>query len=219
MNNLACEQHLVNSFLEPLSSWNPGYSSPWIKGQRWTFFSHDTRGNSQSSFFLSRIVSLKYVYRKWRKKLCIHTHMHPCSDLNNEIPRLKNCYVLYFICMYIECSFCRLIRRPGSFLESLIGRANWRSTIWWSLDQCSLAPPSVTETSCYCALFCVFMARVRYSLEQRVFIYDCYVKTDSYKTCRRTFHHKFPDTTCPSGDTVSKLVKKVRTHCILIDSR
>jgi hypothetical protein len=28
------------------------------------------------------------------------------------------------------------------------------------LDQCSVAP-SVTEASCYCALYCVFIARVR----------------------------------------------------------
>jgi hypothetical protein len=39
-----------------------------------------------------------------------------------------------------------------------------------------IMPPSVTEDCFYCALFCVFMAHVRYNLEQRVFIYDCYVK-------------------------------------------
>jgi hypothetical protein len=63
------------------------------------------------------------------------------------------------------------------------------------------------------------MARARYNLEQRVFIYDCYVKTNSYKSCRRKFRRKFPGTTCPSGDTISKLVKKVRTHGILIDRK
>jgi hypothetical protein len=30
---------------------------------------------------------------------------------------------------------------------------------------------------------------------------------------------KFPDTKCSSGDTISKLVKKVRTHGILIDRK
>jgi hypothetical protein len=39
------------------------------------------------------------------------------------------------------------------------------------------------------------MARVRYNLEQRVFIYDCYVKSNSYKSCRRKFRLEFPDTT------------------------
>jgi hypothetical protein len=28
----------------------------------------------------------------------------------------------FFIVTSIECSFCRLIKRPGSFLESVIGR-------------------------------------------------------------------------------------------------
>jgi hypothetical protein len=60
---------------------------------------------------------------------------------------------------------------------------------------------------------------VRYKFEQRVFIYDCYVKKNTYKSCRRKFHLKFPDTTCLSGDTVSKLVKKVQTHGILIDRK
>jgi hypothetical protein len=123
----------------------------------------------------------------------------------------------------IECSFCRLIRHPGSILESLIGRQcgnPWQTecqSFSDHLDQCSLAPPSVTEASLCCALFSVFMAYVRYNLEQRVFIYDCYVTTNLYKSCRRKFCHKFPYTTCPSGDTISKLVKKVQTYGILID--
>jgi hypothetical protein len=63
------------------------------------------------------------------------------------------------------------------------------------------------------------MAHVRYNLEQKVFIYDCYVKTYSFKSCRRKFRRKFPDATCPYGDTSSKLVKKVRCHGILIDRK
>jgi hypothetical protein len=77
---------------------------------------------------------------------------------------------------------------------------------------------SVIEASLCSALFCVFMARVQYNLEQRVFIYDCYVKTNSYKSCTRKFCYKFPET-CPSGDTISKSVKKLRTHGILIDRK
>jgi hypothetical protein len=61
------------------------------------------------------------------------------------------------------------------------------------------------------------MAGVRYNLEQRVFTYDCYVKNNSYKLCRRKFCCKFPDTTCPSGDTIPKLVKQVLTHSTLVD--
>jgi hypothetical protein len=44
------------------------------------------------------------------------------------------------------------------------------------------------------------------------------VKIDPYKSCRRKFRHKFPDT-CPSGDTISKLVKKIQTNSILIDRK
>jgi hypothetical protein len=43
------------------------------------------------------------------------------------------------------------------------------------------------------------------------------MKTNSYKSCGRKFRRKLPDTTCPSGDTISKLVKQVRTHGNLID--
>jgi hypothetical protein len=35
----------------------------------------------------------------------------------------------------------------------------------------------------------------------------------------RKFWLKFPDTTCPSGYIISKLVKKVRTHSILNDRK
>jgi hypothetical protein len=63
------------------------------------------------------------------------------------------------------------------------------------------------------------MAHVRYNLEQTIFIYVYSVKTNSYKICRRKFRRKFPDTTCPAGDTISKLLKKVRTHGILIDRK
>jgi hypothetical protein len=75
--------------------------------------------------------------------------------------------------------------------------------------------------NCYrsVVLFCVFMACVGYNLKQRVLIYDCYVKENSYKSCRRKILLKFHDTTCLSGDTTSKLVNKVRTHGILTDRK
>jgi hypothetical protein len=41
---------------------------------------------------------------------------------------------------------------------------------------------------------------------------------NSSKSGWRKFRQKFPDT-CPSGDTIPKLVKEVRTHGILSDSR
>jgi hypothetical protein len=42
---------------------------------------------------------------------------------------------------------------------------------------------------------------------------------NSYKSCRRKFLLTFPDITCPSGDIISKLVKKVRTHGILTERK
>jgi hypothetical protein len=50
---------------------------------------------------------------------------------------------------------------------------------------------------------------VRYNLEQRVFIYDSYVKKKTHTNrAGENFAVNFP-THCPSGDTISKLVKKV----------
>jgi hypothetical protein len=82
----------------------------------------------------------------------------------------------------------------------------------------SVALSGVTEALCS-ALFCVFMACVGYSLN-RVFIYDCYMKTNSYKSWKRKFCNLFSATTCPSpsGYTISKLVK-VWTNDILIGRR
>jgi hypothetical protein len=75
--------------------------------------------------------------------------------------------------------------------------------------------PSSVREALYSFLFCAFMACVLYSLQQRVFIYDCYVKEISYKSNRRNF----PESTRPSGDTFSKLVKKVKENGILIDRK
>jgi hypothetical protein len=63
------------------------------------------------------------------------------------------------------------------------------------------------------------MARVTYNLEQRVFIYDCYVKKKLILIVQEKIRRKFPDTTFPSGDTISKLVKKVRTNGISSDRK
>jgi hypothetical protein len=52
--------------------------------------------------------------------------------------------------------------------------------------------PSVTGASLYSALFCVFMARVRNNLEQRVFICDCYVKKIHTNRAGEIFAVNFP---------------------------
>jgi hypothetical protein len=82
----------------------------------------------------------------------------------------------------------------------------------WSVTQSVSVTLSTGKEALFCcAMFCVFMVHVSYNFEERVFIYDCYVKKKkSYKSCRRKFHLKFPNKTLsPPRDTVYKLVKKV----------
>jgi hypothetical protein len=84
------------------------------------------------------------------------------------------------------------------------------SVITWSVQSCA----TVTQTSCYCALFYVFRVGVRYHLEQRVFIYDAYVKTHTNYAGENFAVHFL---TCPSGDTYNFQITEVRTHGISTD--
>jgi hypothetical protein len=59
---------------------------------------------------------------------------------------------------------------------------------------------------------------VRYTLEQRVFVYDTYVKYGSAGKCRRKFRRKFHGERVPSRQTIHHLVNKLRTG-FLIDRR
>jgi hypothetical protein len=56
---------------------------------------------------------------------------------------------------------------------------------------------------------------VRYTLEQRVFLYDTYVKYGCAGKCRR----KFRDERVPSTHTIHNLVNKLRTTGFLIDKK
>jgi transposase len=60
---------------------------------------------------------------------------------------------------------------------------------------------------------------VRYTLEQRVYLYDTYVKYGSARKCRRKFRRKFCDETVPSRQTIHNLVNKVRSTGLLIDKK
>jgi hypothetical protein len=61
------------------------------------------------------------------------------------------------------------------------------------------------------------MAHVMYNLEQRIYIYYCYAEQIHTNHARKKF--RLPDTTFLSGNTISKLVQKVRTHGILIEKK
>jgi hypothetical protein len=137
------------------------------------------------------------------------TRANPWSDVTN--PQHRGTYQWQPVWLP-DC-------RAGAITAGWVGSQLNRLPVVSSPDQwVSVVPLSVTELSFYCALFCVSMAHVRYSLEQRVFIYD-YVKNNNlYKSCRRIFHSKYPHT-CPSGHTISILTKKVQNYGILIDRK
>jgi hypothetical protein len=56
---------------------------------------------------------------------------------------------------------------------------------------------------------------VRYTLEQRAFLYDTYVKYRSGEKSRRKFH----DERVPSRQTIHNLVNKLTTMGLLIDKK
>jgi hypothetical protein len=60
---------------------------------------------------------------------------------------------------------------------------------------------------------------VRYTLEQRVFLYDTYLKYGSAGKCRRKFRRKFRDERVPSRQTSHNLVNKLRTTGPLTDKK
>jgi hypothetical protein len=100
---------------------------------------------------------------------------------------------------------------PGNFLRTVY----WQilGGLWQtegnSFGDISGAPSGVTQA--LEGILFYFMVGERNNLEQRVFIYGCcYMKT---KSCRRKLHCKFLKT-CQSGDTISKLARKVKIHGI-----
>jgi hypothetical protein len=60
---------------------------------------------------------------------------------------------------------------------------------------------------------------MRYNLEQRVFLYDTYVKHGSAGKCRRKFRRKFRDERVRSRQRIHSLVNKLRTMGLLIDKK
>jgi transposase len=60
---------------------------------------------------------------------------------------------------------------------------------------------------------------VRYTLEQRVFLYGTCVEYGSARKCRRKFRRKLIDDRLPSRQTIHNLVNKLRTAGLLIDEK
>jgi hypothetical protein len=60
---------------------------------------------------------------------------------------------------------------------------------------------------------------MRYTSEQRVFLYGTRVKYGSDRKCRRKFRRKFRDERVPSRQTIHNLVNKLGTAGLLIDKK
>jgi hypothetical protein len=127
---------------------------------------------------------------------------------------------------YIGHSLCRC---AGSFWECLIGGHCGfpRQTedpsfgdhlIQW-VSQC-YAFECYRSVILFCSVLCLYgSCEIQFRTFEFSFLIVLWKKKLIHKSCRRKYHHKFPNTTCPSADTISKLVKRVWTNSILIDRK
>jgi transposase len=60
---------------------------------------------------------------------------------------------------------------------------------------------------------------VKYTLEQRIFLYDSYVKKKSNKSCSRRFRRRYPGVRIAASSTILRLVKKVRSTGSFLDKK
>jgi hypothetical protein len=60
---------------------------------------------------------------------------------------------------------------------------------------------------------------VKYALEQRIFLYDNYMKKKSYKACRSRFRRRYPGVRIPASSTILRLVRKVRSTGSFVDKK
>jgi hypothetical protein len=65
----------------------------------------------------------------------------------------------------------------------------------------------------------VWQDTFRYTSEQRVFLYDIYVKYGSAGKCRRKFRRKFRDGRVPRRKTIHNLMNKLRITGVLTDKK
>jgi hypothetical protein len=49
---------------------------------------------------------------------------------------------------------------------------------------------------------------MKYNVEQRVFMYDTFVKYSSWRKCCRKFRRKYPDVTLPCKATIYNVIEK-----------
>jgi hypothetical protein len=68
-------------------------------------------------------------------------------------------------------------------------------------------------TSCF-VLVIVCVDRVRYTVEQLVFLYEMYLKCGSTGKCWRKFCRKFPGITVPCTTGIHKLILKSQVYWV-----
>jgi hypothetical protein len=60
---------------------------------------------------------------------------------------------------------------------------------------------------------------VKYTLEQRIFLYASYVKKKFYESCKRRFRCRYPGVRIPAASAILRLVKKVRSTGSFLDKK
>ena len=63
------------------------------------------------------------------------------------------------------------------------------------------------------------MPRQRYTLQERIFMYDTYVITNSCREVKKLFQTQFPGVTSPSREAVRLLVNKFRETGSILDKK
>jgi hypothetical protein len=58
-----------------------------------------------------------------------------------------------------------------------------------------------------------------YSVKERVFVVEAYVRTGSFKETRDIFHEQFPDASIPAKSTVQDLIAKWRATGSVVNAR
>jgi hypothetical protein len=60
---------------------------------------------------------------------------------------------------------------------------------------------------------------MKYNVEQRVFMYDTFVKYSSWRKCCRKFRRKYPDVAVPCKATIYNMVEKVHKTGSVLDKK
>jgi hypothetical protein len=60
-------------------------------------------------------------------------------------------------------------------------------------------------------------SRMKYVVEQKIFIYDTFVQYSSWRKCQRKFHRKYTDSTVPRKTTIYNITRKLCSMWLVLD--